>query len=52
MFGKPRIEAIIRKHSDTSAERLLDKIFEGQAAFTRGVRAEDDLTLVIIKITP
>ncbi|MBL0715514.1 MAG: SpoIIE family protein phosphatase [Desulfosarcina sp.] len=52
MFGKQRLKAIIRENPAASAETLLDSVFEAQAQFTRGTRAEDDLTLVIIKITP
>ena len=52
MFGKQRLKAIIRRHSDTGVETILNAIFAAHAEFTRGMRAEDDLTLVIIKITP
>jgi len=50
MFGKSRFQEIIRHHADADAEAILDAVFQEHARFTRGTRAEDDITLVIIKL--
>jgi sigma-B regulation protein RsbU (phosphoserine phosphatase) len=50
MFGKQRFQDIVRRHADRCAEDILDAVFEDLAAYTRGVRREDDITLVIIKV--
>jgi sigma-B regulation protein RsbU (phosphoserine phosphatase) len=51
MFGKQRLKVIVRQHSDECAETILRAIFAAHAQFTRGAPVEDDLTLVIIKIS-
>ncbi len=50
MFGKARFEALIRRHHRQSAQAILEAVFQALAEHTRGVRAEDDITLVIVKI--
>ncbi len=50
MFGKKRLEAVIREKAHADAAAILEAVFEAHARFTRGARVEDDLTLVIIKI--
>ena len=50
MFGKSRFQEVIRRHADADAEAILDAVFQEHARFTRGTRAEDDITLVIIKL--
>ncbi len=51
MFGKQRLQEIIRRNAACSAETILDTVFREHARFTRGARTEDDITLVIIKLT-
>lgn len=51
MFGKHRLQEIIRRKAACSAETILDTVFREHARFTRGARTEDDITLVIIKLT-
>jgi len=51
MFGKSRFKAIIRRHAAESAETILQNVFREQAAFCQGVSPEDDVTLVVIKVT-
>ena len=50
MFGKERFKDIIRKNSSKDAETILATIFEEHAVFTRGMKTEDDITLVVVKI--
>jgi sigma-B regulation protein RsbU (phosphoserine phosphatase) len=52
MFGKERFQAIVRQNAKASAARLLDTVFQAQAAFSRGVKQADDITLVIVKVLP
>jgi len=49
MYGKDRFRDIIRRHADADAETILDAVFQDHAAFTRGTRTLDDVTLVILK---
>jgi sigma-B regulation protein RsbU (phosphoserine phosphatase) len=50
MFGKARFKELIRRHHHQSAGVILDAIFKGLDDHTRGRRAEDDMTLVIVKV--
>lgn len=49
MFGKKRIENIIRKNAGKSAETILHKILDAHSHFTEGVVREDDLTMILVK---
>jgi phosphoserine phosphatase RsbU/P len=51
MFGKQRVQEIIRRNASLRAEDILEKIFREQRQFTHDARAEDDLTLVVLKVT-
>ena len=51
MFGKEPIYDIIRNNSSLSAEEILNVMTEALESFQRGAKIEDDVTLVIIKIT-
>lgn len=50
MFGKERFKDTIRRNASQSAETILTTIFQEHADFTRGMKTEDDITLVIVKI--
>jgi phosphoserine phosphatase RsbU/P len=50
MFGKQRLQAIIRQNAARSAEHICTAIFAAHRRFTQDAIAEDDLTAVIIKI--
>lgn len=50
MFGKQRFKEVIRRNAAASAESILNKVFHEQAHFTRGMKPEDDITLVVVKI--
>ena len=51
MFGKEPIYDIIRNHSSLSANEILNAMLESLNSFQKGAKIEDDITLVIIKIT-
>jgi serine phosphatase RsbU (regulator of sigma subunit) len=51
MFGKEPIYDIIRNNSSSSANEILDKILDSLKNFQIGSKVEDDITVVIIKIT-
>lgn len=51
MFGKNRISEIIRQKSDSSARGILDTIVLELEHFRQNLAPEDDITLVVIKIS-
>jgi sigma-B regulation protein RsbU (phosphoserine phosphatase) len=51
MFGKKPSYDIIRNHSSLSANEILNAILESLDSFQKGTKIEDDITMVIIKIT-
>ncbi len=51
MFGKHRLKKIIRKNAPYSSETILNEIFQEYTQFIQGTQPEDDVTLVVIKIT-
>jgi sigma-B regulation protein RsbU (phosphoserine phosphatase) len=51
MFGKDTIYRIIRQYSDTDAKGLLTACRYALDKFRDGARPEDDVTLVVIKVT-
>lgn len=51
MFGRHRLQSIIEENKDLSAGEILDACFDALDEYTQGTRAEDDRTLVIMKIT-
>lgn len=50
MFGKQRMQEVIRRYADADAGEILNRVYETLHRFTRGQKAEDDITLVIIKV--
>ena len=51
MFGKEPIYDIVRNNSSLSANEILNAMIESLKNFQSGAKIEDDITLVIIKIT-
>lgn len=49
MFGKERLQQIIRTNAHLTAEEILSKVYDELDLFTAGMKSEDDITLVIIK---
>lgn len=50
MFGRERICAIIRENARRDAESILAAIIDGLKVFQAGMKSEDDLTLVVMKM--
>jgi len=51
MFGKDTLYRIIQQYSDTDAKGLLTACLYALDKFRDGVKPEDDVTLVVIKVT-
>ena len=51
MFGKERIYDILRINASSGAEEMVRKVLVDLERFQQGASIEDDITLVIIKIT-
>ena len=50
MFGKGRFREIIRKKAHMGSNNIIDAIYNEIDTFSKGLKTEDDITLVIIKI--
>lgn len=48
-FGKERVKKIIRKHRDTDAETIMNRILQGLNNFMGPESIIDDVTLIIVK---
>jgi sigma-B regulation protein RsbU (phosphoserine phosphatase) len=51
MFGKERLKVLIREHARSSSEEILTFIIDSLKAFQGSVKQEDDVTLVVAKVT-
>jgi len=51
MFGKESLYAILRNNSDQNADTVLERVISGLTEFRRGAEIEDDVTVVVLKIT-
>lgn len=49
MFGKDRFKMVVRENADGTAQEIMDAVFEAVRVFTGGAKADDDITLVIVK---
>ncbi|MBT8364732.1 MAG: SpoIIE family protein phosphatase [Deltaproteobacteria bacterium] len=50
MFGKNRLEAVIRQYAKTSADTILRSIIHAVQEFRASAKQEDDITLAVIKV--
>jgi PAS domain S-box-containing protein len=50
MFGKKRFREIIRENSHLGANEIIDAVYNELNTFSKGLKKEDDATLVIIKL--
>ena len=50
MFGKERIQSIVRKHAASDAEHIQKTIFKELDRFRKNKSREDDMTLVVVKV--
>lgn len=51
LFGKDRIQQTIKEFAQKSAKEIQSALLAQLAAFSKGRKQEDDITLVIIKVT-
>jgi len=51
MFGKETLYRIIKQYSDMDAKGLLTACLYALDKFRDGVKPEDDVTLVVVKVT-
>ena len=52
MFGKDALQNIIRQNASAGSAHLLQAVFTALDLFRQGVKSEDDMTLVIVKVLP
>ena len=50
MFGKERLQTLLRHHARLTAEEILASIIHTVKKFQQSMKQEDDITLVIVKI--
>jgi sigma-B regulation protein RsbU (phosphoserine phosphatase) len=50
MFGKERFRELIRQNANHGARDILNAVYDKLNQFTKGLKAEDDITLVIVKV--
>jgi sigma-B regulation protein RsbU (phosphoserine phosphatase) len=50
IFGKQRFQDLVREHAHRKAAAIVDAVVQGVRAFQGGIRAEDDITLVVVKV--
>lgn len=51
MYGKERFHSIIRKNANAEANDILNAIYSDLDSFRSGLKPDDDITLVVIRIT-
>jgi sigma-B regulation protein RsbU (phosphoserine phosphatase) len=52
MFGKERFRNVIRQHAHAGAGDILNAVYDELNHFAKGLKAQDDITLVVVKIKP
>jgi sigma-B regulation protein RsbU (phosphoserine phosphatase) len=50
MFGRRRVEQMVRDNCDASAEEIVGAIFDAVSSHAEGVEAFDDQTIVVLKV--
>jgi sigma-B regulation protein RsbU (phosphoserine phosphatase) len=50
MFGRHKLEAMVKENAARSAEELVDAIFKAVSSHAQGVEAFDDQTIVVLKV--
>jgi sigma-B regulation protein RsbU (phosphoserine phosphatase) len=51
MFGEERLEALICRHAEDDVETLKERIRQTVAEFSRGAAQQDDITLIVVKVS-
>ena len=49
-FGKERLKDLVRENSAKRADSILNCVLQEHTDFTKGMKSEDDITLVVIKL--
>ena len=49
MFGKERVKKILKKNFAKDAQSIMEDIIDEYHAFTKGVKRDDDITVVVMK---
>ncbi len=52
MFTRERLKKVIRNSATDDAHTILEHVFQAHADFVDGLKSDDDLTLVVVKILP
>jgi serine phosphatase RsbU (regulator of sigma subunit) len=52
MFGQDSLQNILRRNASASSAKILQAVFTALDLFRQGVKSEDDMTLVVIKVLP
>ena len=50
MFGKTRFHNVIQRYANEDANHILGAVYDELDRFTRGLKSEDDITLVVAKV--
>jgi PAS domain S-box-containing protein len=50
MYGKERFRQSVRQHAGATARHILDQVYDDLARFTAGVKRDDDITVVVVKL--
>jgi sigma-B regulation protein RsbU (phosphoserine phosphatase) len=50
MFGKKRFRSVISQNANKGATHILNAVYEELDHFTKGLKSEDDITLVVAKV--
>ena len=51
LYGKERFQEIIRKNATLDATAIIESVYKDLNRFSAGTRQEDDITLVIVKVS-
>jgi sigma-B regulation protein RsbU (phosphoserine phosphatase) len=51
VFGKHRLKNTLREHADKPSDEIITVVFETLSRFRKGLPADDDITLVIVKVS-
>lgn len=50
MFGKEQFRVLLQKHAGRPATEILNAVFSAVEEFRAGRKADDDITLVLVKV--
>jgi serine phosphatase RsbU (regulator of sigma subunit) len=49
-YGRKRAVEIVRRHCQSSVERILRELFQSAFEFTSGQNLKEDITAVVVKV--